>query len=86
MHFLGKYRQGQEIADCLFCTNCGVLLGIAYQNDGQLFATVNSQIIEGETDFGEKISVSPKTLAATEKAARWKSNWFPNVTVLTHRE
>ena len=81
-HFLGKYRQGSGIADCLLCSNCGVLVGVAYQNDGQLFAAVNSQVVEEGTSFGEKKVVSPKTLTAREKTERWKGIWFPNVTLI----
>jgi len=83
-HFLGKYRQGSGIADCLLCTNCGVLVGIAYKDEGQLFAAINSQVVEDGIKFGEKKSVSPKTLTTSEKADRWKGVWFPNVTLITN--
>lgn len=82
-HHLGKYRQGDAIADCLLCTNCGVLVGVSYQDDGRLYAAINSRVVERGTNFGEMKSVSPKLLAAREKAARWKEVWFPDVTLVT---
>lgn len=80
---LGKYRQGSGTAHCLLCTNCGVLVGVAYQDDDQLFATINSQVVENGVTFGEKKTVSPKTFTASEKIARWKGVWFSNVTLTT---
>lgn len=80
---LGKYRQGSGIADFLLCKRCGVVVGAIYEIDGQVFAAINSQVIEGGTTFGEVKSASPKTLTPTEKVNRWKANWFPNVTLIT---
>lgn len=79
----GKYRQGSGIADFFLCKSCGVVVGAIYEYDGQVFAAVNSQVIEGRATFGEAESVSPKTLSAIEKADRWKGIWFPNVTLIT---
>lgn len=76
---LGRYRQGSETAEFLFCSQCGVLVGVTYQDGERLYATVNSQVIESEAGFGEKLSVSPKVLSADEKIRRWKALWFPNV-------
>ena len=76
---LGRYRQGSASADCLFCRRCGVLIGVAYQQDGRLFATINSRIVLGATRLGEPLAVSPKTLSATEKTARWQALWFRDV-------
>jgi hypothetical protein len=64
--------------------NCGVLVGVAYQDDDQLFAAINCQVVEGGIIFGEKKSVSPKTLTASEKIERWKGAWFSNVTLTTN--
>lgn len=79
--FLGRYRQGSEIAECLFCLRCGVLIGVLYQESGQLYATVNSAAFAGTESFGEKTAVSPKLLTANEKAGRWKELWFSDVTL-----
>jgi len=81
---LGKYRQGAGIADCLFCIRCGVLVGVLYQESGHLYATVNSAVLVGNDSFGEKKSVAPRLLAASEKVSRWKELWFSNVTFAAH--
>lgn len=79
--FLGRYRQGCGMAECLFCAKCGVLVGVLYQESGHLYATVNSAALVGDGGFGEKKSVSPRLLAASEKIGRWKELWFSNVTL-----
>lgn len=78
---LGRYRQGNEIAECLFCANCGVLVGICYRENGRLYAAVNSAVLDG-AGFGEKIPVSPGALDASDKVRRWKELWFSDVTLL----
>ena len=78
---LGKYRQGSASADCLFCRRCGVLIGVAYEHAGRIFATINSRLVEGATRLGEPIAVSPKSLSATEKADRWQELWFADVKI-----
>ena len=80
---LRKYRQGSGIADCLLCGNCGVLVAITFQNDQQLYATVNSKAIDSGAHFGERKSVSPRKLSDGEKIERWKDNWFRNVSIKT---
>jgi len=75
---LGRYRQGSGTAECLLCTNCGVLVGVAYQENGRTLATVNYRAVEGAR-FGNEVTVSPKKLGVAEKVTRWKELWFPNV-------
>lgn len=83
---LAKYRQGSALADCLVCRNCGVLLGVAYAENGRLFATVNCRIVDGGTAFAETIAVSPKALSAAQKVERWKDVWFSNVEIVFAQE
>jgi len=75
------YRQGSEIADCLVCGVCGVLVGISYEEDGRVYATVNSKAIGRGADFGAEIAVSPKTLSDQDKVQRWKNVWFSDVRI-----
>jgi hypothetical protein len=75
------YRQGNELADMLLCTRCGVLVGAVYREAGQVYATVNAKAVEGTPGFGPEQTVSPKQLSGEEKVARWKKLWFSNVTL-----
>ena len=79
----GRYPQGSGIAECLLCTNCGVLVGALYRNDGRLYAAVNVKVVDGRTNFGAEQPVSPKTLSASEKVNRWQDIWFANVSIVT---
>ena len=76
---LGRYRQGAEKADMLFCPNCGVLVGACYQEEGKLFGVVNVRILPRE--FGTTVTASPKRFGPEEKVGRWKEIWFSDVRV-----
>lgn len=80
---LGKYRQGSVIADFLICRICGVLVGVCYQEPGQMYAAVNSMAFENVAGFGAAITVSPKKLNDQEKIQRWKKIWFSDVRINT---
>jgi hypothetical protein len=74
-----SYRQGSGIAECLLCTDCGVLVGALFRVDGQVYGTVNVRAIDAAVTFGEAQAVSPKQLGASDKTKRWTDIWFPNV-------
>jgi hypothetical protein len=80
-HQTSRYRQGNGLADFLLCTTCGVLVGVLFQGDGQLHATVNVKAIEATTTFGSERPVSPKTLSGDQKTKRWQDVWFRNVEI-----
>ena len=73
----GRYRQGSETADCLFCRRCGVLVGVTCEIDGCLYGTVNVRSLDAAALFGPQQPVSPQQLSATEKLQRWQGLWFP---------
>lgn len=79
---LGRYHQGSGSADCLVCARCGVLIGVAYSERGRLFATLNCRVVDGEARFAESVAVSPQTLSAGEKIARWRALWFADVAIV----
>lgn len=73
------YRQGNELAEMLLCTRCGVLVGALYRCDERVYAAVNAKVIEAPAEFGTEQSVSPRLLSADEKVDRWKKLWFADV-------
>jgi hypothetical protein len=77
----GQYRQGNELAEMLLCTRCGVLIGALFQSEGRIHATVNVRAVEGTARFGAEQTVSPQVLSADQKVARWKELWFGDVEV-----
>ncbi len=81
----GKYRQGSGQAEFLFCSNCGVLVGVLYRNDGRLYAAVNAKAVQGGKPFGPEQTVSPKKLSAQAKVQRWQEAWFPSVSIVSAR-
>jgi len=80
----GSYRQGSGQADLVYCRQCGVLVGALYADAGQIYATINSRIIEGPTPFGAEQTASPKALSGEQKAGRWRDIWFRNVSILVN--
>lgn len=77
---LGKYRQGSNSADFLFCKTCGILAGVVYEDGDQKFSAINSRILE-PLKFKPEVFVSPKKLKADEKTNRWKQVWFSQVVI-----
>jgi hypothetical protein len=76
-----RYRQGNELAEMLLCTRCGVLVGALYGDEQHLYATVNVKTLEGAEGFGAEQTVSPQALSGDDKVARWKTLWFARVSV-----
>lgn len=76
-----KYRHGSGIAECLICRNCGVLVGVVYEDHGRRYAGINSKVIDGSPGFAEEVMVSPKTLPDDKKVERWKELWFADVSI-----
>ena len=44
---IGRYRQGNGIAEFLICTNCGVLVGVVYDAEGRVYGAANAKAIQG---------------------------------------
>ncbi len=78
----GKYRQGAELAEFLFCTACGVLVGVLYSRDARLYAAMNANTIDARESFGGPQTVSPKKLSGRGKTQRWQELWFCNVDII----
>jgi len=78
---VGRYMQGDQLAEFILCRNCGVLIGATYRSDGRLYAAVNANIMGAPSGFGETRVASPKQLSAEEKTKRWRSLWFPQVVI-----
>ena len=78
---VGRYRQGNGIAEFLICSDCGVLVGVTYANEGRVYGTANARAIQAGKGFGPEQTVSPKTLTADQKMSRWQDVWFPDVRV-----
>lgn len=76
----GRYRQGAQ-AEMLICRQCGVLLGALFADGGRCYATVNASVLDPAVRLGAATVVSPKTLSAGDKAARWQSIWFAHVSI-----
>ena len=75
----GTYLQGNEIAEMLLCTRCGVLIGALYHSGGNTYATLNARTIAGDPIFAPEQTISPKRHSVEEKTERWKRIWFSRV-------
>ena len=75
---LHRYRQGSGQAEFLCCAACAVLVAVvARSEDGRLLGAVNRNAFDGREDFAPEKTVSPQTLAADVKLARWTELWTP---------
>jgi hypothetical protein len=76
-----RYAQGSGQAQLLLCSVCGVLVSPLFDDGGRLYGAVNVNALEDAAAFGAPQPVSPQTLAAGDKATRWKELWFPGVAI-----
>lgn len=80
---LVRYRQGSGQAEFLLCRECGVLVAVCLEDSGQRFGAVNVHALADAAAFAPALSVSPQKLDPDTKRARWKSLWFPGVSLET---
>lgn len=78
---LGRYRQGSDTAEFLFCRECGVLVGVTVERDAGMLGAVNVACLDQRERFGEPKAVSPRQLARETKIARWEEVWTRDVVV-----
>jgi hypothetical protein len=83
-HKVNRYQHGDRIADFLICQICGVLVGVCYKTQENLYATINICTLESDINFNQNLVVSPKKLSRNEKTQRWKDLWFANVVLITN--
>jgi hypothetical protein len=79
---VGKYRQGDRLAEFLLCGSCGVLVCVLYSRDGRLYAAMNANVTDARESFGTEQIVSPKKLSENEKTQRWQELWLSNVNLV----
>lgn len=76
---LGRYQQGSDSADFLFCRDCGVLVAVVFEGDAGMLGAVNAACLDQHGRFAEPESVSPRKLARAEKIERWGKVWTQDV-------
>lgn len=79
---LSRYKHGDKIADFFICQICGVLVSVCFENNGRLYATINSRILKENSELRQAAVVSPKKLNSIEKIERWKDVWFSDVVLV----
>ncbi len=83
---INAYRHGDQLAEFLLCSICGVLTCVGYTHDGHRYATVNARILKDATTgyppaFTSATTASPRQLSAEEKTSRWLKRWFSQVSI-----
>jgi hypothetical protein len=74
-----SYRQGSEAARFQLCRECGVLVAVTFEHEGRVHGAVNAACLDGSAMLGATVSVSPQSLSADAKVARWLQAWVPDV-------
>jgi len=76
---LRAYQQGSGQARFLFCGGCGVLVVVTIDAGGRVFGAVNTACLDDAPALGAVVAVSPQSLGADAKLARWREVWVPDV-------
>ncbi len=72
-----KKKQGDKLADFIFCSVCESLVGVIYKEGSVVFGAVNCGILNDKKRLQEYTLVSPQLISSQEKKKRWVSNWTP---------
>lgn len=78
-----EYRQGSNTARLLLCKDCGVLVGVVFDDSSGTYGAVNVRCLDDVMDFGETLPASPQQLSQQEKISRWMALWVAQVTIET---
>jgi hypothetical protein len=73
----GRYRQGSESAEFLFCRHCGVLVAVVFATDEGMRGAVNVRCLARVGEFAQAQSASPPQLAPEQRRERWRRLWMP---------
>jgi hypothetical protein len=76
---LRRYRQASLAAQFLLCGECGVLVGVLFQEGAHRYAAVNAVCLAAREAFAPSVSSSPQMLAPDDKAFRWRQLWVRDV-------
>jgi len=78
-----RYRFGTEQADIFLCSNCGVFPFIIGDLDGDQYAVINANSINGLNIDRAKLppALHLESQSAEERAARWRRAWIPQVSI-----
>jgi hypothetical protein len=75
---LQRYRQGSGQAEFLLCRDCGVLVAVVARREaGALIGAANRNAFDAQDVLAGETVVSPRSLAADAKLARWSQVWMP---------
>lgn len=75
------YAQGSESARFWLCQRCGVVVAVTCDIGGKRSGAVNRRALSARDAFPAATDVSPETLSADEKKARWKKHWAKDVVI-----
>jgi hypothetical protein len=73
---LREYLQGSGNAHFLLCGECGVLVAVVFPDGNGLLGAMNAGCLDEATPLGDATPVSPQTLTADDRMARWRKLWM----------
>ena len=78
-----RYRFGTELVDVLLCSRCGVFPLIVGDIEGQQYAVINANSINGLHIDRAAIpcALQLENQTAEERIERWKKAWIPHVEI-----
>jgi len=76
-----RYKQGRGIAEFLICKNCGVLVGVCYEENGCIYGSINIRSSNTGNKVGLIEAISPEQLTYEQRIERWKKFWYSNVSI-----
>jgi len=70
-----EVRQGSEAAVFHECSNCGRVVFVTAEIDGELFGALNANQLSNKYGFAESVKLNFGAQSAAQKRERWRENW-----------
>ena len=68
-------QNGDKLANFYHCNDCGDLLAVGANLNGQLRGAVNPNLLHSSSQLGKPIQIQPRLLSLDEKLDRWGKLW-----------
>ena len=75
------HHQGTMSADFHECRNCGELVFVTAEIEGELYVALNACCINNSFGFSAPVSMKLHDQTVNEKKLRWRQNWCHPVTI-----
>ncbi len=73
--FHNQVRHGSKSAVFHECSNCGQVIFVTSEIDGELYGALNARHLTNKSGFAEPVELNYSSQSPEQKRERWRQNW-----------